>query len=134
MNRGKKISQSETDADLKNSSPNKFELLSCNSGTLHCKEHLLTINNCYSEANNYHLEKDYLNSIESLRNAFLSTTGLQEVSCAKCTNFFRSTITQSLENINGELHKLTTGLFRNKRYMLSYKKSCAVLNDLKREQ
>ena len=133
MKRGNKISQSESNADFTNSSQNKIELLSCNSGAKQCKEHLKIINKCYSEANNYHFEKDYLNSIESLRSAFLNTTSLNEVSCVKCANLFRSTITQSIENINGELQKLTTGLFRKKRYQMSYRVSCEVLDEIRKE-
>jgi len=111
---------------------NKIELLVCNSGKQNCKEHLHVINKCYIDANSYHLEKDFLNSIESLKSAFLNTCNLQEASCLKCAELFRSTITKSLENINDELQRMTTGLISNKSYMTSYKESCAVLKDLKK--
>ena len=117
----------------KNSDENKIELLSCNSGANNCKNHLLVINQCYTAANSFHLEKDYYNSIESLKNAFLMTCELREDTCIHCANLFRSTIAKSLENINIELKKLTTGIMGNKRYLKSYKKSCAVLEDVKRE-
>jgi len=109
----------------------KIELLVCQAGGQNCKEHLSIINDCYLDANNYHFEKDYLNSIESLKNAFFKTSELNQETCVKCANLFRSTIRQSLENIHGELHHLTTGLIKNRRYLNCYKKSCAVLNDLK---
>ncbi len=112
---------------------NKIELLVCKSGAENCKEHLLIINQCYSDANTFHLEKDYLNSIESLRNAFLMTCDLRHDSCVECANLFRTTIADSLENINRELHILTKGMIKKKRYIKSYKKSCAVLDDVKRE-
>jgi hypothetical protein len=112
---------------------NKIELLSCNSGAENCKEHLLIINRCYVEANTFHQEKDYLNSIESLKNAFLMSCDLRHDSCSECANLFRATITKSLENINDELYRLTTGILKNKRYIKSYKESCAVLNDIKKE-
>lgn len=117
----------------KNSEGNKIELLNCNSGANNCKNHLVVINECYTAANSFHLEKDYLNSIESLRNAFLMTCELREDTCVQCANLFRTTIAQSLENINIELKKLTTGIMGNKRYLKSYKKSCAVLDDIRRE-
>lgn len=60
------------------------------------------------------------------------TPDLQEASCIKCVDLFRSTITQSLENINKELQYLTTGLITNNHYKLSYNKSCIVLNDLRK--
>lgn len=111
----------------------KIELLACNAGTQNCKEHLLIINKCYVEANSFHIEKDYLNSIESLKNAYLMSCDLRHDSCLECANLFRSTIAKSLENINNELHRLTSGIMKNKRYIKSYKESCAVLNDIKKE-
>ncbi len=116
-----------------NSKQNKIELLTCNSSSQNCKEHLLIINKCYVEAYGYQLEKDYINSIESLKCAFYRTCDLQEASCINCAHLFRSTITKSLENINEELLKLTSGLIGNKRYFSSYEKSCSVLNDIKNE-
>jgi hypothetical protein len=112
---------------------NKIELLVCKTGSQNCREHLSIINKCYIEATEYHLEKDYLNSIESLKSAFFNTTGLKEDSCIKCADLFRSTITKSIENINDELHKMTTGLIANNAYLKSYYASCDVLNDLKKE-
>lgn len=108
----------------------KIELLVCNSGSQNCKEHLSVINKCYADAHIFQLEKDYLNSIESLKSAFYKTTNLQEASCLKCADFFRSTIAKSIENINDELQNLTSGLISNKRYLLSYEKSRTVLNDI----
>jgi hypothetical protein len=129
-NTGRQISLSKRD-DVPQ---NKIELLVCQSGGYKCKEHLSVINECYLEANNYHFEKDYLNSIKSLKRAFFSTTQLNEESCVKCAALFRSTIAQSIENINGELHNMTTGLFRKKRLLPSYKASCEVLDEIKKEQ
>lgn len=114
-------------------SEDKIELLVCNTGSQNCKEHLLIINKCYIESNNYHFESDYNKSIESLKDAFLRTCDLHEDSCVKCAEFFRSTITKSLENINSELYKLTSGFISNNRYLKSYEKSCAVLNEFKKE-
>ena len=109
----------------------KIELMVCQAGGHNCKKHLIAINEYYLVANNYHYEKDYLNTIESLKCAFFKTKELNEESCLNCANLFRSTIRQSLENIHGELHNLTTGLIKNKRYLTCYKKSCTVLDDLK---
>lgn len=73
----------------------------------------------------------YLNSIESLKSAFKKASELQESPCEKCAVFFRSTITHSLENMNEELNKMTSGIFRKKRYLSVYNESCNVLNDFK---
>lgn len=109
----------------------KIELLVCQAGGHNCKEHLSVINECYLEANNYHFDKDYLNSIESLKSAFFKTTDLNQGSCANCAKLFRSTITQSLENINMELKSLTSGLLRKNHFHRSYLASCDVLNEIK---
>lgn len=103
----------------------------CQAGGHNCKEHLSVINECYQEAGNYHVEKDYLSSIESLKCAFSKTADLNQESCMNCARLFRTTITQSLENINDELYTLTTGLFRKKRYQKSYFASREVLNEIK---
>lgn len=109
----------------------KIELMVCQAGGHNCREHLSTINDCYLEANNYHFEKDYLSSIELLKSAFFKTCDLNQDSCVNCAKLFRSTITQSLENINNELYTLTTGLFSKKRYQKCYIASREVLNELK---
>jgi len=120
---------SEKNDKIVNGNENKIELLSCVQGSQSCKEHLLFINKNYSKSHNYYLEKDYLNSIEMLKSAYYKAVELQESQCAQCSSVFRSAITQSLENINKELQEMTSGIFKNKRYLFSYKKSCAVLND-----
>ncbi len=111
----------------------KIELMVCQAGGHNCREHLRVINEHYSEATFYHSEKDYINSIKSLKNAYVITDDLKQDSCVRCAALFRSTITDSLQNINKELHNLTTGFFRKKRYINSYVESCNVLNELKRD-
>lgn len=112
----------------------KIELLSCKAGGHACKEHLRVINQHYSEATFYYSEKDYLNSIKSLKSAFFVADDLTQDSCIKCANLFRSTITDTLVNINSELHSLTSGFFRKKRYYSSYIESCNALNELKKAE
>lgn len=135
MNKEKNLSltgQTEQKPDKKQQI--KIELLVCQAGGHNCKEHLKVINQRYSEATFYHSEKDYLSSIESLKSAFFKTIELNQESCVKCAGLFRSTITQSLQNINKELQNLTTGLFSKKRYQKSYIASRDVLNEIKQGQ
>ena len=124
--------QTKQNSDNKNHL--KIELLVCQAGGHNCQEHLSVINGCYLEANNYHFEKDYLNSIESLKSAFFKTTDLNQESCVNCAKLFRSTITRSLENINGELKSLTSGFLSKNRYHRSYQASCDVLNEIKQSE
>lgn len=128
--RKKNVLLSENNDEMVNGNDDKIELLSCPHGSQSCKEHLLFINKNYSKALNYHLEKDYLSSIEMLKSAYYKAAELQESQCLQCSSVFRSTIIQSLENIKNELQGMTSGIFKKKQYLKSYKKSCAVLNDL----
>lgn len=132
MSRKKVFSSNEKYDDLINDDKNKFELLNCQLHVQKCKEHLMIINKSYFNAINYQMEKDYLNSIESLKNAFHKAAELQETPCSRCAALFRLTITQSLEDMSEELHKMTTGFLRKKHYQLSYNVSCKVLNDFKK--
>ena len=135
MNKRKLFSLTEqTEHKPGNKKHLKIELLVCLAGGHNCKEHLSLINECYLEANNYHFDKDYLNSIESLKSAFFKTADLNQDSCMNCAKLFRSTITRSLENINGELKSLTSGLLRKNRYNRSYLASCNVLNEIKQSE
>ncbi len=124
----------QTSQNPENKQHLKIELLVCQAGGHNCKEHLSAINECFMEANNYHFDKDYLNSIESLKSAFCKTADLNQDSCLNCAKLFRSTITQSLENINNELHTLTNGLFSKKSYQKCYVVSREVLNEIKKGQ
>ncbi len=112
--------------------PNKIELLSCRSGGKNCQNHLSLINQKYSKAYNFQLEKDYINSIKALKDAFYITSEIHESSCTKCAALFRLTLTESLENINNELHKLTSGIFGKKKYEFSYIESCNVLREFQK--
>jgi hypothetical protein len=66
-----------------------------------------------------------------LKGAFYKAIELKDSQCSQCSSVFCFTITQSLENINKELQEMTTGMFKKKRYLFSYKKSCAVLDEFK---
>lgn len=128
------LSSTRTEQEANKKNNVKIELMVCKSGGHTCKEHLKVINQRYSEATFFHSEKDYLNSIKSLKSAFFITNELTQEKCIGCAALFRSTITQSLQNINSELHNLTSGFFRRKRYQNSYIESCNVLNELKKAE
>ncbi|RIH63791.1 hypothetical protein D1164_17810 [Mariniphaga sediminis] len=109
----------------------KFELVNCPLKGKYCKRQLPEINQSYSESEQYRKNKEYRNSIDALKNAYSTTTELKEDSCSRCVNFFRSSITESLEDIHGELHKMSTGLFRTKRFESSYFMLGDLLKELK---
>lgn len=131
MRRENAKSLSEKDITINDGNNDKIELLGCHLGSQKCKKHLVLINKSYNNAGNYLLEKDYLNSISSLKSAYNVASELRDSTCSKCAALFRLTITNSLENINKELAVMTSGIFRKKRYQKSYIESCNALTEFK---
>lgn len=117
-----------------NDKQNKFELVGgCPQEYKVCKEQLLFINESYLASSRYLRDKNYVGSIDALKGAFDKNNELQEPSCIKCAELFRSTITQSLELIHEDLHKMSNGLFRRKRYQSEYELASNVLSEIKKE-
>ena len=123
------FSFSASDAEYLNEKQDKIELLSCPRNGRICHEHLAVVNKCYVESDHYRKEKDYERSIDTLKNAFFKTTELVESPCSKCATLFRSTITESLENIHSELESMSTGIFGKKRYQTGYQHAVKVLRE-----
>lgn len=117
-----------------NARPGKIELLDCQFGGEKCKEHLSVVNENYLEFQEYRKGKEYEKSIAALKNAFDKTTELQEDSCLKCAALFRATITESLENIHDELQRMSTGIFKTKRYESSCIEARNVLNEFQEKR
>lgn len=120
----------KADAEIPNEEQNKIELLGCPFGGNNCKNHLAVINKNYLDSSRYQKEKNYQQAIELLKNAYYKTDELQQANCAKCADLFRATITSSLENIHHELQKMTSGIFRNKRYNEVFLEAENVLKEL----
>lgn len=115
-NMRKLFSLSVADSECFNDSQDKIQLVSCPRKEMICKVHLAMVNKCYVESEQYRRDKDYDRTIDTLKSAFYKTTELIDQPCSKCALLFRSTITESLENIHGELEKMSTGLFGKKRF------------------
>ena len=120
----------EKNADKSN---DKIILMHCQRHGTRCKDQLAEINRNFKISAFYHQNKEYEKSAEALSKAFSLTYELQEKTCAKCADMFRSTIIQSLENIHTELHNMSTGFFKTKRFKSTYVLVENVLNDLKKE-
>jgi hypothetical protein len=88
-----------------------------------CRFHLSVVNNSYLQSEQYRKEKDYHKSIDTLKSAFNKTTEMMDHPCTRCARLYRSNIVESIENIHGELEKISTGIFGNKRYQSSYLKA-----------
>lgn len=100
----------------------KFELVgTCPHFEMNCHEHISHINNSFLSSNRYWRNKDYPRSIEALKSAYYKTDELQQTNCIRCAELFRTTITQSLENIHEDLQKIAGDYFWGKRYQPSFK-------------
>lgn len=110
---------------------NKFEIERCAINGENCKNHLSEINRSYLISNQSNQNKDYSNAIEALKKGFYKSCELNDPVCLSCSRMFRSTITQSIANIQNELENISGGLFGTKRYVNSYLMACDTLNELK---
>lgn len=130
----KLFSLSVSDTEYFNDKNDKIEIVSCPFVEKKCRDYLSVVNRSHLESGRYRRDKDFQRSIEILKSAFYITTELQDPRCLKCAGLFRTTITHSLENIHGELGKMSTGLFRTKRYHASYIEAGNVLEEFKIER
>lgn len=125
------FSQTIIDPEKFNDKKDKIELVSCPRKEIKCKEQLTLINKIYVDTEYYLSEKYYHRSIEILKSAFYITIELTDHPCVKCAELFRSTIIESLENIQSELKKSTSGFFGNKNLKSSLKLAENTLTELK---
>ena len=126
------FSFSGTETEFFNDNSDKIEVLSCPRKEMICQEQLSVVNMCYVQSEQSMRDKDFHRSIDTLREAFYKTTELVDLPCNKCARLFRSTITESVEDLHNELKKMTSGIFGNKNYQSSLKKSVDVLNEFEK--
>lgn len=109
----------------------KFELISCPLNGKYCNDVRSEMNKSYAASVDFRRGKEFEKSLDALENAYDKTMELPESPCAACTAFFRSTITESVANIHGELEGMSKGLFSTNRYQSSCEKAKETLNELK---
>jgi len=112
----------------------KIEMVSCPLQKELCVDHLIVINKFYDESNIFHITKDYPKSIEALKLAYNSTYEINNSSCLKCADLFRSIIISTLEKIHSELEGMTSGLFKSKRFQPSLVLAALVLEELRNKK
>lgn len=108
------------DTDYLNTEQNKIELVGCNYNEKKCESVIAAINKGYNEALSLRGDKDFTRAIGVLKFTFDKTFEIKEARCQKCGDLFRSVITHNLEDIHGELRKMSTGIFKTKKYIPSY--------------
>lgn len=122
---------SGTDTEQIDIRQEKVELVNCPLREMMCNTHLSKINKSYFEAEKQRKEKDFIGSIDNLKSAFYKTSELINHPCARCVHNYRSIIIDSLENINEELDRTTSGIFGNKRLLPTFLKSSELLEEFK---
>ena len=128
-NKRRLFSFSETETEYLNDKKEEIELVSCPLKDMMCKFNLISVNKSYAQSEEYHKDKDFYMAIETLKIAFNKTTELMGYPCSRCVQLYRSNIVESLENIHGELGKMSTGIFGDKSYQTSYLKAGSVLKE-----
>lgn len=110
--------------------PIKF--VSCPFNGSKCVSRRSVINKCLSNSYEFLSDKQYDDSIDELKTAFNETIDLHGSPCSHCAQLFRSRITDSMEQIQGELHRMTTGFFRWDDYKPSYELANTVINEFRK--
>ena len=125
----RRSSLSESDKAYIDVRQDKIELRHCPQNSFKCREHLSVINENYRTFEDYIQAKDYFTCIENFKNAYYTTLELKDTSCLKCAVYFRSMIYESLKAMHQELGKMSTGIFKNRRYKSCYLKAAKVLQE-----
>jgi hypothetical protein len=98
------------------SGDSKFELVSCSVTGVCCNTILPEINKLYEVAGLARVNKEYQQSADLLQQAYDKTLTLKEPSCSKCIELFQSSIANTMETMQNEVHDMTVGFFRKKHY------------------
>ncbi|WP_299576312.1 hypothetical protein [uncultured Sunxiuqinia sp.] len=108
-----------------------IQLDSCPQNGKNCATHREKINECLVNSFHHFSHREYDFSINELKIAFDKTKELEKSTCTSCAKLFRTRITASMEQIHDELHKMTTGLFKSKRYKPSFEYATVVIQEFK---
>lgn len=106
----------EMKRDRRISQEDKFELVSCSVKGVHCRGILPEINELYARSESARIDKEYQRSAELLQKAYAKTLLLDKPVCAQCVNFFQTSITETMEQMEEEVHDMSVGFFHKKRY------------------
>jgi hypothetical protein len=94
----------------------KFELVGCSVTGVYCNKILPEINKLYAEAEHYRVNREYQQSAELLQQAYDKTLTLNKPVCSKCVEMFQSSIAETMETMQNEVHDMSVGFFHKKRY------------------
>ncbi|MFW6309507.1 MAG: hypothetical protein ACOC1D_00260 [Prolixibacteraceae bacterium] len=124
-----KLFSSQNSSDSLTDKPEKFELISCPLNGKFCTQIRAKMNQNYADYVDFRSMKNFDQSIQALENAYNQTRKLPESPCSACAAFYRSTITESIEDLHDELKGMAKGIFSTKRFESSREKAEQVLED-----
>jgi hypothetical protein len=96
-----------------------------------CKVQMRLMNDSLVLARKFIEKKEYKNALQEIKNAYFSTSELQDLQCLKCADLFRDIILKSLEKIVTDLKKLTRGFWGNKNYLFDLSEAEKLYETLK---
>ncbi len=121
-----------TSSREKNGESEPIQFVSCQFNGSKCINQRRKINQCLFKSHGSFVDKEYDDSIEKLRAAYTETLDIMGSPCASCAQLFRSRITQSMEQIHGELERMTTGFFRWDCHKPSYEVASTMINEFRK--
>jgi len=124
---------SEKESEYFEDKSNSIELVRCSMGGVNCVNHRAVINKNILASRKFLLNKDYQRSIEILKEAYYTTSDLQQSTCINCGKLYRCMVMQTLENIHSELKKMTNGWLFPNRYKSSYELASIVLEEFRKD-
>jgi len=107
-----------------------IELVSCQNDGESCSELRPEINRLLRAARKSRVNKEYRKAIDEIVEAYFLTEQNMADGCRECREFFRETMLNSLNLITAELKKMSSGIFRDKRYREVYQFSAVKLEEL----
>jgi hypothetical protein len=108
-----------------------IHLENCPRGGNRCIDQRSEINKNIKSSHELFQDRQYNHSIDELKAAFHKTLDLQDSPCNQCASLFRHRILESMEQVNQELRRMTTGLFGSRRYKISYQYAVSVMEELR---
>ncbi|KOH45429.1 hypothetical protein [Sunxiuqinia dokdonensis] len=125
------FSKVKAEQKFSKSSVEAIHLESCPQHGDNCKAHRAVINECLKNSFEFFMQSHYDQAVNELKKAFNETLTMEQETCAKCAELFRLRITTSLEQIQQELQKMTSGFFKSNRHKPSLEYATTVINELK---
>ena len=113
------------------SKEDKFKIVKCTVEGIYCKELLPEINKLYAQAELARINREYQKSTDLLEMAYAKTLELKESACSVCVDFFQSSITATMEDMQEEVYQMSVGFFRRKRYQLVYERMRSFIQKMK---